>query len=150
MSLLDYRVPLSPANLLVTKDLWKRCTFLLEYATNILSLDYHFNQNKVHLSPPFVAGNEEMLIYPTARAVILSKSQSTITTSIQLEFLKGHLATIFSVSQTSPCEPLVFSGVLEPVYSDEFILLVGNHTDTPLFVDTKVPIVYVHMVHLKI
>ena len=145
VSLLGYRVPLASDIAPVTKGLQKRRTCLLEYPTHILSLDYNVTQAKVHLPPLAVLGDEGMPVYPLERVMIPAKSQILLATGIWLTIPKGHLATISSIENPSPREPLVCPGVLDPAYSDELTLLVGNLTDSPLAVNPKLPIAYVHL-----
>lgn len=119
---------------------------MLEYATNILSLNYYVTQARVQLPPPSVVGEEDILIYPTAKAVIPDKSQIALLTSIQLTVPKGHLATVFSINIPSPRKPLVFPGLIDPAYLEELILLVGNLTNKPLVNYPKLPIAYVQII----
>lgn len=114
MSLLKYCVPLAPANLLVMKGLWKRRTCLLEYATNILSLNYHVTQTKMQMPLPSVVCDEGIPVYPTASEVILAKSHTPIPTGIQMSIPKVHLVTISSIRNTSPCKLFVCPDVLKP------------------------------------
>lgn len=74
VSLLGYRVTLAPAKLLVTKGLQNRCSYLLDYVTKILSLDYHVTQTKFQLPLYCVEGEEDILIYPTAKDIIPANS----------------------------------------------------------------------------
>lgn len=61
---------LVPTHAMVKKGLKKRCNFLLDYPTDILSLECHVTQDKVNLTPPSVMGNEAMLFYPLTHAMI--------------------------------------------------------------------------------
>lgn len=87
-----------------------------------------------------------MSIYPTVKDVIPAKSQITFPTGIKLAIPKGYLAIISSGVNSSPRETLFFPGVLDPAYSDKSILMVGNLTDKPLLVNTKIHIAYLHLI----
>lgn len=132
-----------------TKGLKKRRTCMLEYPTDILLLKYHVAQNKVHFHPLLVMGDEGMSIYPLSHVTIPPMSKISIPTDIKLAIIKGHVATVSSTVNYSPCEPLVCSGIQDPAFAEKLVLLVGNLTNKPLTVDPKLPITFIHLLSVN-
>lgn len=80
---------------------------------------------------------------PPERYSIPAKSQ-VLLALIRLNIPKDHVVIIYSIKNPFPREPLGCSGILNPSYFKGFTLLVGNLTDSPLAVDPKLHIAYVH------
>lgn len=63
---------------------------------------------------------------------------------IRLNILKEHVSTIASVDNPYPAEPLGCPGILESVYHEEFAILLGNLNESPLTINLKISLAYLH------
>lgn len=66
-----------------------------------------------------------------------------IPTDIQLTITSDYLASIAGLAHSSPCEPLVCSGALNPAYSGDLSHLVDKFTNFTLLLDLKVLIAFI-------
>lgn len=91
-----------------------------------------------------------MHVYHLSRVVITPKSQILLPKGIQLVITKGHVATVSSTDNPSPCKPFVCPGIIDPAFSDKLVLLIVNLTDKPLLIDPKHPIAYIHLLPIDV